>query len=175
MMKYLSTLVFCAFLIQGLAQDESEKKFDRHELKLNLVNLIVFENVELNYEYIAGEDFTVGLAASYSWDEFSDFDFVFFPNARFYPSQEEAGTGFFTELSIPIFGYEDEECFFSTNSVSCTRDSKVGIGVGVAAGYKLLSKNGFVAEIILGIGRDFDDSTSIDAIPRLGITFGKRF
>jgi len=174
-MKYLSTLFLSLLLIQGMAQDESEKNFGRHELKLNLVNLIVLENVELNYEYIAGDDFTVGLAANYWWDEFSEFNFIIFPNARFYPSQAEAGTGFFTELSIPIFGYDDEDCFFSNNAVTCLEDNKVGIGVGVAAGYKLLSKNGFVAEIILGIGRDFDDSTSIDAIPRLGITFGKRF
>lgn len=174
-MKYLSTLFLSILIIQGIAQDESEKNFGRHELKLNLVNLIVLENVELNYEYIAGDDFTVGLAANYWWDEFSDFNFIFFPNARFYPSQAEAGTGFFTELSIPIFAYDDEECFFSNSAVTCSEDNKVGVGVGVAAGYKLLSKNGFVAEILLGIGRDFDDSTSIDAIPRLGITFGKRF
>lgn len=175
MIKYLSTLIFSLFLLQGLAQDVSEKNFDRHELKLNLVNLIVFENVELNYEYIAGEDFTVGLAASYSWEEFSDFDFVFFPNARFYPSQAEAGTGFFTELSIPIFGFEDEECFFSPSSSSCTTENKVGVGVGVAAGYKLLSQKGFIGELFLGIGRSFDDFAPVSFIPRLGITFGKRF
>ena len=175
-MKYLSTFLFCIILIQGVSQDESEKKLGRHELKLNLVNLILLENVELNYEYIAGEDFTIGLAASYLWDDFSDLNFILFPNARFYPSQAEAGTGFFTELSVPIFGYEDEEeCFLSNNFFTCPTENKVGVGVGVAAGYKLISRKGFVGEIILGIGRDFDDSSSIEGFPRIGITFGKRF
>jgi len=164
------------FLLQGLAQDEAENKFGRHEVKLNLVNLIILENVELNYEYIAGEDFTVGLAANYWWEESSEFNFILFPNVRFYPSQEEAGTGFFTELSIPIFGYEDEdECFLSNNFFTCSTENKVGIGVGVAAGYKLLSQKGFIGELFVGIGRSFNDEVRIDFIPRLGVTFGKRF
>ncbi len=175
MMKYLSTLLFCFFLIQGMAQDESEKDFGRHELKLNLVNLIVLENVELNYEYVAGDDFTVGLAVNYWWDDFSEFDFIFFPNARFYPGHSDAGTGFFTELSIPIFGFQDEECFFSNSFSTCSTENKVGIGVGVAAGYKFISKKGFVGEIFIGIGRSFDDFAPVSFIPRLGVTFGKRF
>lgn len=46
--------------------------------------------------------------------------------------------------------------------------------MGIAAGGKFLTKNGFVGEIYGGVGRLFGNS-NVEAYPRGGITIGKRF
>ena len=45
-----------------------------------------------------------------------------------------------------------------------------------AAGGKFLTRNGFLGEAYLGVGRSFGrNSNNNEAYPRVGITIGKRF
>ena len=170
---FLSLFLLLLLTFSGFSQNESSSiDSARNELKINVIG-IIYESLELNYEYIAGEDFTVGLAANYWWDDGADINFIFFPNARFYPSEKKPAEGFFIALSVPIMNYEDSRYNDATQRYEDVNTTNAGLGV--AAGYKLLSRKNFVGEIFLGVGRNFEDNTNIDIIPRFGVTFGKRF
>jgi len=47
--------------------------------------------------------------------------------------------------------------------------------MGVSVGGKFISKKGFSAELLLGVGRNFNDSTYNDGIARIGVSVGHRF
>jgi hypothetical protein len=47
-------------------------------------------------------------------------------------------------------------------------------GFGAAIGVKLLTRNNFVGELVMGVGRLFG-KPQIEAYPRLGVSIGKRF
>jgi len=167
----ISLFAFSAF--HGFSQDNDSQNFGRHEMKVNLF-YAVLESASLEYEYIVNSDFTVGLGASYFFDvSSSEFEFIAVPNARFYPGNQVAASGFFTELSIPFYPWDDR--VYNRSTKKFEEDILIGVGVGVAAGYKLISKKGFVTELFFGIGRNFNNEINVELFSRFGVTFGKRF
>lgn len=155
-----------------LAKDEPVKL---NEVKLNLGTTIFALYPEFSYERILSEDFGVGASAGIglnSEDSEYDLHFSFMPYARWYFGGDAAnlqkyGAGFYLELnaaliSRPVDGY-------TTGVVSQTG---LGAGVGLGIGWKYLSKNNWVGEFMLGLGRDFVNDMPY---PRAGITLGRRF
>lgn len=149
---------------------EKEKFKPHHEIKLNIVYSLA-EIVELNYELVLGEDFSVGLAANYWFDESARIDYQIIPYFRFYPLNQKPSAGFFIEANTSILGVTNEIYNFP---YEMEEESDVEFGMGVATGYKFISRNDFTTELYLGAGRVFGGDYN-EFYPRLGITLGKRF
>ncbi|WP_316784208.1 hypothetical protein [Pedobacter frigiditerrae] len=154
-----------------------------NELKLNLIYTVA-GFPELNYERIIKDDMSVGIAVLVGIEKSAEYSFGVIPNYRIYFGGKKAN-GFFIEGNAAIISNRDEYYDYSSlaytsyppgynptfNPISKTYTN---FGLGAAAGAKFLTKNGFVGEIYLGVGRLFG-STTIDAYARSGITIGKRF
>lgn len=170
-----TTICFCFFSILAFAQPESSSIYERrHEFTFGAVKLLAGPIVELNYEYIFREDFTFGTSILVNgrndndWEE----DFSVTPFARFYfqERKEFAAKGFFVEGFAKYsngrnndYGNENKQRY---NAAS----------LGLAGGFKLINRTGFVLEIVAGGGRTLGESKNApDFIFRGDINLGYRF
>lgn len=151
-----------------------------NELKLNLVYAIA-GFPELNYERIIKDDMSIGVAVLIGLEKNSEYSFGVIPNYRVYFGNKKAN-GFFIEANAAVISnrasyYDYHYSSYPPGHNPYTfRENRVdtNFGLGAAAGAKFLTKNGFIGEVLVGVGRLFG-SNSIDAYPRAGITVGKRF
>ena len=154
-----------------------------NELKLNLVYTIAGVP-ELIYERIIKDDMSVGLAVLVGLENNSEYSFGMMPNYRVYFGAKKAN-GFFIEANAAVISNRSD--YYNYDHLPYTSyppgynpygvlETKVNtnFGLGAAAGAKFLTRNGFVGEVFLGVGRLFGNSAD-DAYPRAGITIGKRF
>ena len=161
----------------ALAQEKEKITDDgNNELTINLA-YFVFEIVELNYERILMEEFSVGLAANYWFEERPDIEYMIAPFFRFYPiDSRRRASAFFIEGNFSVVGGTEYEYFYSPFGSGIPREENyVRGGAGVAVGGKFLSKNNFVGEAYGGLGRIFGSDSWPEIYPRVGVTFGKRF
>lgn len=171
-------LLLAAFFALGTsicqAQDSSEEKFKlKHEVKLNLIYPLA-EIIELNYDLIINEDFSVGLGLNYWFDSDAIIDYQILPYFRFYPLEQKPGAGFFIEANTSILSLTTDYYDVSFHSDPVQEETSTVFGMGVATGFKFLSKGNFVTELYGGAGRVIgEDDTQF--YPRFGITLGKRF
>ena len=56
-----------------------------------------------------------------------------------------------------------------------TYEDQIDFALGLALGGKFITKKGFVGELYLGAGGNLFNENAIDAVPRFGISLGKRF
>ncbi len=160
-----------SFMGWHLAKDEPVKL---NEVKLNLGTTIFALYPEFTYERIIKEDFGLGASAGIGLDS-EDYGmyFSFMPHARWYfggnsTYLQKYGAGFYLELNGALLS----RTVYGSSSSSVVSETGLGAGVGIAFGWKYLSKNNWVGEFMLGVGRDFVND---DVYPRGGITIGKRF
>ncbi len=135
--------------------EESVRSVGKNEIRLNLLTSTI-GLPELNYERILGNHFGVGSAVIVGIKQ-EAIKAVLTPFGRYYFG-EERGAGFFTELNTGMT--------FSSG--------RTNAGLGAAAGYKLISKRGWIAEAYAGVGKVFNHP-EIKVYPRFGIAGGKRF
>lgn len=165
--------VFSLLTIDVVAQtvEPSEKVKPLSEIKLN-VAYALFEIVEIDYELILNGDFSVGVAGNY-WFAYEPYiQWQVIPNFRYYPIESMYGSGFFIEVNACFLTLNDY--YYSPITQSERKSTTFGGGMGLAPGYKFLSKGGFVLEIYTGLGRIFGVE-NIEVYPRVGVTMGKRF
>ncbi len=67
---------------------------------------------------------------------------------------------------------DTDESEFVNGTLVTKTETNMGAGLGIAIGWKYLSRNNWIGEIYLGGGRDFIND---GGYPRLGISIGKRF
>lgn len=161
-----------------LAKDAPAKL---NEVKLNLGTTIFGLYPELSYERIINEDFGVGASAGIGLGSDYIMNFAFTPYARWYfggnaANLQKYGAGFFIEANGSLFSQRIQKTYFTSTdgyaSVTSNSEDAFGAGLGLGIGWKYLSKNNWVGEFLLGVGRDFINE---GAYPRGGITIGKRF
>ena len=149
-----------SFMGWHLAKDAPDKL---NEVKLNLSTTIWGLFPEVSYERILGEDFSLGASAGINLNSDNyPLNFAFTPYARWFfggssTNLQKYGAGFFIEANGSLFSNDE---------------SDFGAGLGLALGWKYLSRNNWVGELYLGGGRDFAND---GAYPRMGISIGKRF
>ncbi len=153
-----------------------------NEVKLNLGTTIFGLHPEISYERILGEDFGLGASAGINLNS-DDYplNFAFTPYARWYfggsaANLQKYGAGFFIEANGSLFSERiPKTVFISTDGysgVTSNTENAFGAGLGLGIGWKYLTRNNWVGEFLLGVGRDFVNE---GAYPRLGISIGKRF
>jgi hypothetical protein len=167
-----------SFMGWHLAKDAPAKL---NEVKLNLGTSIFALYPEFSYERIISEDFGLGASAGIALDSGSDYpmNFAFTPYARWYfggnaNNLQKYGAGFFIEANGSLFStkFAKEINYYENSTITHNNGDGFGAGLGVGVGWKYLSRNNWVGEFLLGVGRDFVND---DAYPRVGITIGKRF
>ena len=153
----------------------------KNEIHFNLLTSVL-GLPEINYERIMESNFSVGMSLMASLDPYEKQNLraAFLPFGRLYFSNEyaagfyiEANGGLILEKSKTYY-YDYYSSYSGVMQSAPTINTYSNIGLGVAIGYKFLTKNNWVGDIFAGAGRVFGDS-NIDAYPRVGITIGKRF
>jgi len=173
----LLTSTFCCFA-QSKADSASTAlgHSGNNEIKINLL-MSILGLPEINYERIIEDNMSVGLAAFVGVNNNDlDYNFGFIPNYRLYFGGKKA-SGFFIEGNMALVSVKDySRYYYSDNGYgSFNKENKLNFGLGAAAGAKFLTKNGFLGEVYLGLGRFLGQNRSVEAYPRIGITLGKRF
>jgi hypothetical protein len=155
------------------SQAKSLKESDNNELRINLLMSII-GLPEINYERYIADNMGVGLAVSFSLDtpENMSFRSIILPYYRLYFGSKKAN-GFFIEGNMAIVGQNEISYNYYPDGTSYSRSS-TNFGFGFAAGEKFLTRNGFIGEVYLGLGRLFGESIN-GAYPRVGVCLGKRF
>lgn len=191
MKKTILILAILAVSLLGFAQKTHKvmgwkitKDVPLNELKVNLPLLIFGTHPEISYERILASDISIGASLGVSLNkENYPYQFMFTPHFRWFfggssKSMEKSGTGFFIEANGATYSrvVETYPNPGGTN-VYDNQKSIFGAGLGVALGWKYLSKNNWVGEIYGGAGRNFlkNDYEGAEAYPRVGISIGKRF
>jgi len=176
----------------GFAQEDEkqDKEVDaiaatrKHELRLDAIELLASEKIELDYEYVFSKYSGIGGYISYDFDQ-NDYveDQIFaiggFYRQYFFNRKDFGARGLFAE-GLVQFGYfedKDNQYDYLTDTYS-ENDLQYGaLGVGFALGQKWVSSNGFILELSAGIGRNFgnQDYRQTDVFFRGGILVGYRF
>jgi hypothetical protein len=153
-----------------------------NELKINLL-FSVIGMPEITYERILKDNMGVGLSAFVGLDNDIDYTYGITPYFRVYFGQKKA-SGFFIEGNASVIGNRSYHYIPSYSNYYPPNPSELQVkvtetsfGLGAAAGGKFLTRNGFLGEAYLGVGRLLGErhSYSGEAYPRIGITIGKRF
>ena len=156
----------------------------RHELKLNLVTS-AFSFPEVSYEYILNNDFSLGAAMGLGFDKEDGVGFNATPFARWFfcRKDKQPATGFFLEANVAMgteYIYTTYSLIGSNYYSRTEKEAMFAVGIGLAAGWKYLSKNNWASELFLGLGRNFIYDkiileNDVSGYLRIGISIGKRF
>lgn len=187
-MKKLSVILVVLIVSTSLfAQQKRTKSFmgwhlakdnpisiKQNEVKLNLPTTIFGLYPEISYERVLHEDFSIGASVGIGLSDDYPLDFAITPYVRWFfggnsNNLQKYGAGFFIEANGSVFSHNESEYDYEFNHDS---SKDVGAGLGLAFGWKYISKNNWVGEVFGGAGRDFVNDY---AYPRMGITIGKRF
>lgn len=189
-MNKFFTALLLALTINGFAQQQSDDRVRKHELKANALNLIVFKAPTFSYEYLINAESSIGASVMFNLvDQEDDNDFIdgpyyyekfaFSPYYRRFFSSKYAW-GFFLEA----FGmYNVQEDFdgnynIDTGSYTFSDDTSSNMAFGVAIGGKFVSRSGFAFEFFGGVGRNIYTSNSdlaTELVPKIGASLGYRF
>ena len=164
-------------------QDDDQISNDKHELKVNATNLILFSYLDGAYENLINEEssFGVNLLFSFSDDEVLDEyrTFSITPYYRQYFSKKYA-KGFFVEGFAMLNSGEslsDVAIFNEFGEIERFEDGTyTDFALGLSVGGKFVTPRGFVVDLYLGVGRNlFNTDASPEIVGRGGVTLGYRF
>jgi hypothetical protein len=187
-MKRITLVILLTISAISFAQEKNsftKEVQKKHEVKINALNLIALKWLDVSYEYLINKESSFGVSTLISFNDDLGFDsyrtFSLTPYYRRYFSKDYA-EGFFIEgfgmLNTYKNNYSNTYYGLGNNS-NDTSGRFTDFAVGISAGGKFVTKNGFVAEIYLGLGRNlFNNSNSydiIDVVGRGGISLGYRF
>ena len=190
-MKKLLFLTILLTSLSGFSQESenvSEIPQGKHELRLDAFEALVFESLELNYEYVIGKYSGVGAAITYNFGN-NSFEgrgtkFAFTPYYRqyFLNKKDFGARGLFVEGSIQMASGKYRDYFYSYNESTdyydeiVTNENWFETGIGLSFGQKWVSHNGFIFELSAGGGRYLlDDEAAPAGYFRGGVLVGYRF
>jgi len=145
----------------------------QHEVKLDVFDMVAFRSLDVTYQYILNEESAVGLS----------FFTPLTANKNIFNYNEDLSITPFYRQYFPIGPVENvfAEAFFAINSGTGDNDDDVSVkytdgAFGFAVGKSFISPRGFVAEALIGAGRNlFDSPGAPNLVPRIGVNFGFRF
>ncbi|KQC01156.1 hypothetical protein AQF98_10865 [Pedobacter sp. Hv1] len=150
-----------------------------NEIKINLL-MTVIGIPEITYERLIGDNMGLGISGSVALEDNVDYRFAVTPHYRLYFGTKKAN-GFFIEGNMALIGtreniyFVSESSYYSGGFYGRSGKTHTNFGLGAAAGAKFLTRNGFLGEAYLGVGRIMGERRYIREYPRIGITIGKRF
>jgi len=177
-------LLFTSIVSFSQEREKIDIEEKQNELKINATNLIIFKWADFGYERILNEESSVGVGLLFNIDSDRDDDdldtyrtFSITPYYRHFFSRQYA-EGFFVEGFTMLHSGVDD--FYDYDSIvdsvsSYKEENYTDLAVGISAGFKAVSRRGFVAEIYAGIGRDLLGNSDLEVVGRGGISLGFRF
>lgn len=154
-----------------------KEQMKANEVKLNLATTIFGSYPEISYERILDSDMSVGASVGVGLGEdyLSNFNLALMPYFRWFfggshAALQKYGAGFYLEANGAVYSQDYDAYEGGYDSV--ISNSGTGAGLGLAVGWKYLTKNNWVGDFYFGAGRDFVND---GAYPRMGISIGKRF
>lgn len=164
-MKKILLILFVFIGFQSIAQ--------KHEVKVDVFDLIAFKSLDATYMFILNEESGVGAS-------------IFIPladNPNIFSYNEDFTLTPFYRQYFPLGGVENifAEAFVAINSGTGKNDLDVIVdytdaAFGFAVGKSYISPRGFVAEAFVGAGRNlFESPGSPGFVPRIGLNLGFRF
>lgn len=175
--KYISALILLMVgctLVEGQGviingKFEPQVFKNQNEIQINLFAPLPFKAISLEYERVVHLDVGVGfMACTYLGKD--RFNVVFFPTAGVMPfgrwyfggrwlAMSKPNTGFFLEANSSI-GYNDKlrNVYYGGNfyNIERTEEEVSGIswGIGLGAGFKLVSKHNWSGEVACRLGHN---------------------
>ena len=163
--------------VKVVNQYEEVEFFEKNEIRLNALDLIVHPALSISYERLVNESngYGISLFANFGDNNTSYQNIALTPYYRFYflNRKDFGASGIFVE-AFSSFSTVDFDGDTNTDS------GEFQFSMGVALGKKWVNRNGFTFELFAGVGRYFinretDDSYHPEAHGRFGIAIGKRF
>jgi len=178
-MKKLLTITALLLLHYSYSQENTPKK---HEVKINIISILAANAIDLTYEHILSQESSVGLSVySYIGNNNSNFGnlyrtFSVTPYYRNYFSSNHNSDFFIEAFVMYNESIDYGDIYNYDKNYSDKQKNTNAFALGFAAGRKWLTKNGFLAEISLGLGRNlFTKNDELSAVGRGGVTIGKQF
>ena len=159
-MKKILIFIMVSFICKAIFSQEPEKKTQEqtNEIKINIMNTIIFAYPEVNFERVFSDEFGVGLSAAATFldNKIETIDLIWhiMPYGRIYFNSNN----FFLESNMTILSYKDTSTEINTS-----------FGIGVAVGCKFIFKN-IVSDSFVGVGRVLGEYEHF--YPRCGVTIG---
>lgn len=189
-MKKIVALILFVSISFSIVSQEKEEKYPqdvhkKHELKLNVFNLIVLSSMDVNYEYLLNKDSSFGVGVFYNFNNIDNElyfpkKFSLTPYYRWFFSDTRFARGFFVEGFGMLNTYEEEIYYdYVGSNYIYNTEKETDFALGISVGGKFVTKSGFTAEVYLGVGRNLfhnnENSFENDIISRGGISLGYRF
>lgn len=189
--KFSSTF-FAVFLLFYTGQINAQMEKDSiptytKEWNINAFNLLIFQALDVSFEKYIDDESSFGFSALVSLAGDNRFDnsapyyyetAALSPYYRIYFGRG-SNTGFFIEAFGSLsFGEYDSYLTNNPPAYSSSYDpyeSFTEVGLGFAIGGKFNTKKKYTLSVIAGAARNFISKDGPGAIPRIGITIGKRF
>lgn len=150
-----------------------------HEVKVDLLDILAVKSLDIAYEKSLNDEASLGLSVFINFEE-DDKDFRYNEDFQIVPyfRQNFSTVGsfdFFGELFGSLnFGETDEKK--AGGLITEESEKYTDFALGLGAGLKRVSSNGYVLEVNAGIGRNlFNTDLSPSIVPRFGISVGKQF
>lgn len=164
-------ILFAVLLISMMANAQ------KNEVKLDILDILVVRALDVSYERSINDESTIGVSAFINFEK-EDRDFRYNEELQIVPYFRY----FFGDYKIfDIYGELFGSLNFGEDEITLDNGTKdeesyTDFALGLGAGLKHVSKNGFVLDLNIGIGRNlFNTDISPEFVPRVGISVGKQF
>ncbi|MFS4418105.1 DUF3575 domain-containing protein [Maribacter sp. 2307ULW6-5] len=187
MKKPMAVLFFVMCALTAYAQDDPRMD-DKHEIKTNAFNLILFKAPQFSYEYLINEESSFGASIMFNLVETEDGSwsdepyyyerFAFTPYYRRFISSKYARGFFFEAFGMYNVQGDYDGDWDSNGGITYSDETSGNLAFGIALGGKLVSKGGFLLEFYGGVGRNIitgNQNFANDFVPRAGLSLGYRF
>jgi hypothetical protein len=176
---YLPVLLLASFITINAQDNNQNNSTNFNEVKLNALFMVVGA-VDISYERLLNEESGIGLEIFLPFDkEIKDeISYYISPYYRLYFGKKYA-SGFFLEGFGMLSSVKVNEITFFDNQANITgqeTEDETNFALGIGVGGKWHTKNGFIGELSLGVGRNLIRSEyDNDFVGKIGITVGYRF
>lgn len=180
MKKTILLFVLVSISFYTFSQEPGESnnlQLKKNEIRLNILSSTL-GMPEISYEYSLSDDFGLGVytLAGLDYDVYN-IKYGVLPYGRLYIGNK-LDRGFFIEVNSGIFSHKVTvyETHYSDGIVQSITKSeyKIEPELGFAVGYKFLTKNNWVGDIFVGVGRGLSLGDG-PVHTRVGISIGKKF
>lgn len=145
-----------------------------NEVKLDLLDLIALRTLDVSYENHLNDEASIGVSVFMNFEP---------KEHNFRYNEDFQITPYFRQFLTDTYGFDVFGELFGSLNFGETDENDLGdtenytdFAIGLGAGAKHISKNGYVFEAHAGVGRNlFNSSVSGNFVPRFGISIGKQF
>ncbi|MGY5355371.1 DUF3575 domain-containing protein [Wenyingzhuangia sp. IMCC45467] len=145
-----------------------------NEVKVDILDILLLRTLDVSYENQLNDEASVGVSVFINFEPKKN-------NFRY--NEDFQITPYFRQFLTDTGGFDIFGELFGTLNFAETKEDEFGetknysdFALGLGAGAKHVSRNGYIFELNAGVGRNlFNSSVSREFVPRFGISVGKQF